>query len=103
MSITTDQMLAEVRRELGMRRHVYPRFVQQQKLTQEQADERIARLDAVRELIEAIREQEREREAQRTPSLFDSTPTCVGCGAITKAAACAKYPRCVGAQTFSGD
>jgi hypothetical protein len=69
-AITVDQMLAEVRRELGMRRAVYPKFIARDKLTQAQADERIARLDAVRELLEAIREQEREKEAQRAPGLF---------------------------------
>lgn len=40
--ISLDRQAAAVRRELGMRRHLYPRWVESGKLTQQQADDGIA-------------------------------------------------------------
>lgn len=62
-TITLNEQIAEVRRELNMRRHVYPRFVERGRLTQAQADERIALLEAVRETLEQLK-------AEREPGLF---------------------------------
>lgn len=45
--IPLEQQIAEVGRELGLRRNVYPSFVARGKMTQEEADDHIARLDAV--------------------------------------------------------
>jgi hypothetical protein len=67
LTITIDQQLAEVRREIGMRRHVYPRFVESKRLTQAQADERIAILEAVRVMLEELRD---ERNAKTQPRLI---------------------------------
>ena len=36
-------------RELGMRKRLYPRFVEQKKITQEFADEEIAVLESIRD------------------------------------------------------
>jgi hypothetical protein len=47
--ITIEDMLAEVDRELAMRRRVYPRFVAEGKMTQAAADTQLARLEAIRE------------------------------------------------------
>jgi hypothetical protein len=62
-----DQQITEVRRELGMRRHVYPKFVGRGKLTQAQADERIAVLESVLVTLEGLRD---ERIAKVAPQLF---------------------------------
>lgn len=40
-----------VNRELGKRRHVYPRLVQSQRITQAKADEEIAAMEAVLESV----------------------------------------------------
>lgn len=50
--ITLDQVLAELRRELGMRRSLYPRWVAQGKLTQATADHRIEAIERTIEIIE---------------------------------------------------
>jgi hypothetical protein len=65
--IGINQQIAEVRRELGMRRHVYDRFVRIEKLTQQQADERITRLEAVLATLERVRD---EQAAKVTQGLF---------------------------------
>lgn len=65
--ITLDEQIAEVHRELGMRRHVYERFISLGKLTAAQADERILRLEAVRETLERLRD---EQAAKVAPGLF---------------------------------
>ena len=62
-AIPLDQQIAEVKRELGMRRHVYPRFVQGGRISQTQANERIALLEAVLETLEQLK-------AEREPGLF---------------------------------
>lgn len=44
---TLDQMIACAVRELAMRRRAYPRWVGQQRLTQEKADHEIACMEAI--------------------------------------------------------
>ena len=63
--IALDDQIAEVKRELGMRRHVYPRFVDQKRMTPQQAAQRIALLEAVQDSLERLRDEQR-------PSLFDA-------------------------------
>ena len=67
MIYTIDEQIAEVRREIGMRMHVYPRFIADGKLTKAHADERIAMLEAVRKTLETVRD---ERQAKVAPGLF---------------------------------
>jgi len=45
--ITIEQQIAEVGRELGLRRNVYPQFIARGKMSQQEADEHMARLEAV--------------------------------------------------------
>jgi len=59
--ITIDQQIAEVKREIGMRERVYPRFIEQKRITQAQADERITILQSVLETLERIRDEQRPR------------------------------------------
>jgi hypothetical protein len=66
-AIPIERQIAEVRRELGMRRKVYPRFVASERITQAQADERIEPLEAVQATLERVREEERAKVA---PGLF---------------------------------
>lgn len=42
-----DQQIDEVIRELGLRKSVYPHQVARQKMTQEKADEHMARMESV--------------------------------------------------------
>ena len=67
MSITKRQMVTELNRELAQRDRVYPRLIDQGKLTQAQADLQTERLRAARDLIKELNDQE---EAQVSPSLF---------------------------------
>lgn len=57
--IPIDDQIAEVKREIGMRRHVYPRFVDQKRITQSQADERITVLEAVLDTLTEVRARDR--------------------------------------------
>lgn len=47
MTYTRDEKLREARRELRQRRRVYPRLVQQGKLTRADADRQIAIMEAI--------------------------------------------------------
>ena len=59
MTHTIDEQIREVRREIGMRHHVYPRFVESKRITQAQSDERIALLEAVCDTLERLRSEQR--------------------------------------------
>lgn len=65
--ITISQQVACVRREISMRKRVYPRWVQAEKMTQAQADEQLACMEAVRETLEKLQADEK---ARVTPGLF---------------------------------
>jgi len=65
--ITKRQMVTELNRELAQRDRVYPRLIDQGKLTQAQADLQTERLRAARDLIKELHDQE---EAVASPSLF---------------------------------
>jgi hypothetical protein len=45
--VTIEQQLACVKREIALRERVYPRFVAEQRLTQEKADAELATMRAV--------------------------------------------------------
>lgn len=45
--ITIDQQIAEVGREIGLRKNVYPSFVARGKMTQAEADDHTARMEQV--------------------------------------------------------
>lgn len=46
MTIPLADQIAELRREYALRRNVYPAFVARSRMTQEEADQHQARLDA---------------------------------------------------------
>ena len=54
--ITLPQQIAEVGREIGLRRSVFPQFVARGKMTQEEADEHMARMEAVYSTLIWLRE-----------------------------------------------
>lgn len=68
MQVTIRQALTELKREKGLRNHVYPRMIANGKLTQADADrfqERLARA------IEVLEEKARgEEEAMKEPSFL---------------------------------
>jgi len=57
--ITNEDKLKCVRRELAMRRNVYPKWVSSNRMKQEQADHEIAVMATVVEDYEKLVEQER--------------------------------------------
>lgn len=56
--ISLAEQLAEVNRELGLRRALYPGWVAAKKLKQEKADRCIAVMEAVRDTIANLLKQE---------------------------------------------
>lgn len=56
---TAEQKRKAVERELAFRRRVYPRFVEQEKMTQKLADEQIAIFEAIRMDYSAAEQNER--------------------------------------------
>lgn len=56
MARTIDEQIAEVGREIGLRKNVYPSFVARQKLTQGEADEHIARMEAAYATLKWVRD-----------------------------------------------
>lgn len=52
--IPIDEQIAAVRRELAMRAKVYPRWVSQGKLSQDNADAEVARMQAVLATLERV-------------------------------------------------
>jgi len=56
---TPEQKRKAVERELSFRRRVYPRFIEQKKMSQQLADEQIAIFEAIRMDYSAAEESER--------------------------------------------
>jgi hypothetical protein len=56
---TAEQKKKAVERELTFRRRVYPRFIEQKKMTQKLADEQIAIFEAIRDDYTAAEGKER--------------------------------------------
>ena len=50
-NITLEDMISCVEREIGMRERVYPRWVDQKKMLQATADQELARMRAVLDLL----------------------------------------------------
>jgi hypothetical protein len=59
MPCSLDQQIAAVKRELGFRARVYPRFVSGGKMTQAKADFEIAAMKDVLATLEGLLKQER--------------------------------------------
>lgn len=55
MTVSIDDQIKEVKRELGMRRSVYPRWVSDRRLSQTEADIRTGRLEAVLATLEKVK------------------------------------------------
>jgi hypothetical protein len=66
-TVPIERQIAAVKREISMRRHVYPKWVAGGKLTQAAAEQQIADMEAVQATLERVLREER-------PSLpgFDS-------------------------------
>ena len=56
---SSEQKKNAVERELAFRRRVYPRFIEQKKMTQKLADEQIAIFEAIRDDYAAAASKER--------------------------------------------
>ena len=66
-AVPLDRQIACVRREVSMRRHVYPRWVANGKMTQEEADRQVEAMEAAQATLERLRDDEQARVA---PGLF---------------------------------
>ena len=53
------EQIACVTREIGMRRRVYPRWIQAGRMKQDEADREIARMEAVLATLQGLAEKER--------------------------------------------
>jgi hypothetical protein len=65
--IPIERQIACVRREVSMRKRVYPRWVQNAKMTQDEADRQIETMEAVQATLEKLQADEKARTA---PGLF---------------------------------
>lgn len=63
--ITLEQQIACARREVAMRRNVYPKWVKSGRMKQEQADHEIAVMDAI---VFTLRQLEQQREGAKSPT-----------------------------------
>jgi hypothetical protein len=54
MKVSYKDQLACAKRELAMRRGVYPRWVENARLTQDKADKEIAAMEAIVETLERL-------------------------------------------------
>lgn len=55
MNISLDEQIKCVGRELGMRRNVYPKFIQSGRMTEEKAMREIHAMEAVYETLKACK------------------------------------------------
>lgn len=65
--VPIEHQIACVKREIRMRRQVYPRWVEQGRTTQVQADDQIAMMEAVLATLERV---QAEQTAKVAPGLF---------------------------------
>lgn len=57
--IRLDKQIAAVKREINMRKGVYPKLVANKRLSQEKADDEIATMQAVLKTLEELQAKER--------------------------------------------
>lgn len=69
-AIPLERQIACVRREVGMRRHVYPRWVATSKMSQDDADRQIATMEAVQATLERLLEWKKAEDKRIAPGLF---------------------------------
>lgn len=55
MTATIDEQIDCVKREIGMRERVYPKWVQLRRLSQEQADRELGRMRAVLNTLQNLK------------------------------------------------
>lgn len=65
--VPLERQLAAVRDEISKRRRVYPRWVADGRMSQDQADRRLEEMAAVRTTLEGLLA---EQKAKTTPQLF---------------------------------
>lgn len=73
--ITLEQQIAEVAREIALRRNVYPKWVESKRLTQQKADQQIAAMQAALDTLILLREIAQGRLADVMKALAAKDPT----------------------------
>ena len=53
-AITLDQQIACLRREIAMRKNVYPKWIENKRMKQTQADHELAAMQACHDTIQAV-------------------------------------------------
>lgn len=54
MSVTLQEQLEEVNREIEMRKRIYPKWIREQKITPERADSKMRAIKAVAETLRIL-------------------------------------------------
>ena len=66
-AISIERQIACVRREVGLRKRVYPRWVSQARMSQPDADGQIAAMEAALATLKRVRD---EQQSKVAPELF---------------------------------
>jgi hypothetical protein len=67
MSIDINMQIACVRREIGMRKKVYPRWIQSGRMTPEESERQILTMEAVLATLERVRDEQMAKTAPELP------------------------------------
>ena len=67
-NITIDEQIAEVKRELGLRQKLYPRWIEKRTLKQENADRQMALMQSILDTLKQLKGNE--RDSGNTRDLF---------------------------------
>ena len=59
MTISIEEQIACAHREIGMRKRVYPRWVENKRMTQAKADAEIAAMEAIKATLETVAQSQR--------------------------------------------
>ena len=74
MTVTHAEMIACIRRELALRKNVYPGFVAKKRMSQSEADREIARMQAVHDMVSNVAALEEQLAAPIDVSDLDNPP-----------------------------
>jgi hypothetical protein len=67
MTVSIEDQIKDVAREIAMRRNVYPKWVAAKRMTQQAADRQIAAMEAVIETLNHVKANQDERRLNPSP------------------------------------
>jgi hypothetical protein len=71
MNVSLKQQIKCVEREIAMRKQVYPRWVNINKLSQQKADEELAAMEAVERSLRLVRDMVQTMDRERRRALYE--------------------------------